>query len=64
MQQSSGRHDNTTGTQDIILGVILVAAGILAIVFAWGAVSYLTALVSFVAGGWLVARGVGKNRSG
>ncbi|QPK83199.1 hypothetical protein G7Y29_10310 [Corynebacterium qintianiae] len=55
-------NNNTTGNQDITLGIILVAAGVLAIVFAWGAISYLTAIASFSAGGWLVARGVGKNR--
>ena len=57
-------NNNTTGKADIIIGVILFLAGFIAIATAWSSISYITAAVSWIAGGYLVFRGVTKTRSG
>ena len=54
---------NTTGKQDIILGVIVFLAGFLALGFATSSLSLLTAVVSWIAGIYMIIRGVRKNRA-
>lgn len=53
---------NTTGKQDIILGVIVFLAGFLALGFATSSLSIITAVVSWIAGIYMIIRGVRKNR--
>ncbi|GAA1179842.1 hypothetical protein [Corynebacterium glaucum] len=53
---------NTTGKQDIILGVIVFLAGFLALGFATSSLSLITAVVSWIAGIYMIIRGVRKNR--
>ncbi|MCP1388680.1 hypothetical protein M5J20_10890 [Corynebacterium sp. TA-R-1] len=53
---------NTTGQADIILGVIVFLLGFLAVKYAWGSISYLTAAVSWIAGIFMVGRGIVKSR--
>lgn len=55
-------NNSTSGNQDIIMGLIVFVAGFIAIATAWGSISYITAAVSWIAGGYLVFRGVTKNR--
>lgn len=58
-----GMNNNTTGNQDIVMGLVLFVAGFIAVATAWGTISYMTAVASWIAGGYLVFRGVTKNRS-
>jgi len=53
---------NTTGKQDIILGVIVFLAGFLALGFATSSLSLITAVVSWIAGIYMIIRGLRKNR--
>lgn len=58
------RSSGTTGQQDIIIGVIVFLLGFLAVATAWGTISYMTALASWIAGIVLVVRGIRKNQTG
>ena len=53
---------NTTAKQDIILGIVIFLLGFVAVAFAWGSISYLTAAVSWIAGVFMVGRGIVKSR--
>ncbi|MCQ4624095.1 hypothetical protein KBX18_00745 [Corynebacterium sp. CCUG 69979] len=66
MPHDSGnsRSTGTTGQQDIIIGVIVFLLGFLAVATAWGTISYMTALASWIAGIVLVVRGIRKNQTG
>ncbi|MCT1806515.1 MULTISPECIES: hypothetical protein [Dermabacter] len=61
-EPGNSRSSGTTGQQDIIIGVIVFLLGFLAIATAWGTISYMTALASWIAGIVLVMRGIRKHR--
>lgn len=53
---------NSTGQADIIMGVIVFILGFIAIATAWGTISYMTALASWIAGVVMIIRGIRKTR--
>ncbi|MBG6122313.1 hypothetical protein [Corynebacterium aquatimens] len=54
---------NTSGNQDMALGAIVIFSGLAAMALYGNAFSYVTAGVCFIAGAFMIGRGIIKNRN-